>query len=484
MDLLIHLDRSNGTALYQQLQTGLADLIIRGQLVPDTRLPSSRALAEHLHISRNTVNLAYQELLASGFIRAAERRGYFVNSMRSAPEAPSERSEFDWNRVITVPGGHDLPEIDKPTHWFDAPFPFIAGQVEHNRFPVRAWERSLREALHKPHLHHSIEDKITGDDPLLLRQIITRILPGRGIYVDESQVMITLGSQQGLAMLASLLLDETRSILIEDPGYLDARHIFQRSGAQVVPVPVDEDGMRIESAPDEFSVVYTTPSHQNPTNVTMSLERRHALMRAAHLQSAVIIEDDYDSEFRYHGPPKPSLKSLDKHGRVVYLGTFSKFLSPGLRLGFMVGSPELIAAAKKERRYTVRHAPGQLQRAMALFIESGAYQRTLRLNRERMSRKFDLVTRAVRMHLPIPTNRFPPGGVSLWTDIGSAVTLEEVIAEAARHGIIVEPGDLFSFHPPASQFMRIGFGAIAISRIEEGIERLGRVFDSLTDTSH
>lgn len=481
MDLFVDLDHGSTVPLYRQLQSTLLELIVSGRLPHGGKLPSSRSLSGQLRISRNTVNLCYQELVASGLVRATERHGYYVHvpAASSATDDSAQDESFDWQRRLIVPGGHDLPEIDKPADWFDAPYPFIAGQVEHDRFPARAWERSLREALHKPHLHHSIRDDLVGDDPLLVRQIIDRILPGRGVFADESQVMITLGSQQGLAMLATLLLDPTRAILMEDPGYLDARHIFQRSGARVLPLPVDEDGPIVPETTAGVDVVYTTPSHHNPTNVTMSLDRRHALLQRASHAGTVVIEDDYDSEFRYHGAPSPSLKSLDTCGNVVYLGTFSKFLSPGLRLGFMVGSPELIAAAKKERRYTVRHAPGQIQRAMALFIQSGDYHRTLRMTRDRMSRKYDLITEAAAAHLPLENFSFPPGGVSLWADAGPDIPVDRLLPAAAAQGIIIERGDIFFFRPPATHHIRIGFGAIAESRIVPGIRKLGQVFGSL-----
>lgn len=494
MDLFIDLEHTSSIPMYRQLYDALSKLIIGGNLLDGARLPSSRALSHQLRVSRNTVNLSYQELVASGLVVATQRRGYFVSTHAARPNkrtaaeaaagAPTELGSeatpvFAWERRLLVPAGADLPEIDKPADWFEAPYPFVAGQVEHNKFPARAWERNLRAAMHKPHLHHSIRDDFVGDDPLLVQQIIEHILPGRGIYADSTEVLITLGSQQGLAMLARLLLNTSRSVLMEDPGYLDARHIFARSDAHIHPMPVDEHGAIIPDDMHGIDVVYTTPSHQHPTNVTMTVPRRHALLEAAARAEAVIVEDDYDSEFRYHGVPSPSLKSMDATGSVVYLGTFSKFLSPGLRLGFMVGAPALIAEARKERRYTVRHAPGQIQRAMGLFIESGDYQRTLRMTRNRMSRKFDRITEATREHLPLVHHTFPPGGVSLWANGGADLQLEPLIEAAAAEGVIVERGDIFFFAPPREHHFRIGFGAIAEAQIVPGIRRLGRILDDL-----
>lgn len=304
--------------------------------------------------------------------------------------------------------------------------------------------------------------------------IQTRILPSRGVYVEPGEILITVGSQHGLSMLARTLVRPGAAVLMEDPGYLDARHIFARNHARIHLMPTDDQGAVIPASLDGIDLVSVTPSHHQPTNVTLSLTRRRQLLDRAAASGTVLVEDDYDSELRYRGRPSPSLRALG--GRdVLYLGTFSKFLCPGLRLGYLVAPPAVIAALRAERRYTVRHAPGHVQRAMGLFVQSGDYHRALRLKREQMRLKWLAMTQAIDRHFPFPCPEFPPGGVSLWVPAPEGLDVRALIRAAATRGVLLESGDLFYADPGPHPVLRIGYGAVPLRSIEPGIAILGRL---------
>lgn len=485
---LFDLDPASSVPLYRQIEHAIVAGIARGTFDTRHRLPSSRELADELEVSRNTVNLAYQDLLAQGILISQERRGIFVNvalrrDQRTAPaEAPHDPSAppvgIAWDRRLPDPGDSALPEIVKDRDWSAYPYPFVVGQVEYHHFPARAWARCLRESLYPPHLVHSLQDAAARDDELLTEMIRTRLLPSRGVHASADEILVTIGTQHGLDLIASTLLGPGSRVLVEDPGYLDARHIVRRHHASVVPMPVDDDGAVVPDDLTGYDMILLTPSHHYPTNVTMSMPRRRAALGAAAQAGTVVVEDDYDAEFRYLGRPSPSLKALDRTGDVVHLGSFSKFLAPGLRLGFLVGPPPLISALRATRRYTIRHPPGLLQRAMALFLDSGDYHRTLRLNRDRMRQKWNLMVDGVERALPFATGPFPPGGVSLWVEGPPDLDVRRLQEAAASRGVLVERGDILSVSADdpgwthGSAF-RLGYGAVSVRSISAGIEALG-----------
>lgn len=481
---LLHLDRHSKEPLYRQLRRSLQNVATSGLFAPDQPLPSSRALADELQVSRNTVNLAYQELIAEGVVVSHSRSGLFVNPQLHAAisQVPTGQSGIDWRTRTRAFADAGMPHIEKVPDWHTYPYPFLAGQVDIGSFPVRGWLRALRESMYQPHIYPALQDSLDADDPLLVEAIRRQLLPARGIEAAAPEVLITVGSQHGLDLIGRSLLDAGRVVAMEDPGYPDARRIFARTGAALRTVPVDADGARLPDDLHGIDLVYVTPSHQSPTNVTMSMPRRLRLVAGAADAGSVIVEDDYDSEFRYQGSPSPALKALDTRGDVIYLGTFSKFLSPGLRLGYIVGHPDLIAELRVIRRYELRHPSGLLQRAMALFITSGDYHRALGRHRSRLGQRWRVTTDAVDRHLPFPTGSFPPGGVSLWIEGPRGTDARQVCARARERGVLIETGDVYfdGSSAPAGRCFRIGYGAIPTAAIEPGIAVLGEVCQQLT----
>lgn len=476
---LLQLDRESAEPLYRQVRRALENAVTTGLFDPGESLPSSRELATELGVSRNTIKLAYEELIAAGIVVSRVRKGLFVNpDVQSAlAGGPRRTTGIDWSKRTRVFPDADLPHIEKVADWSSYPYPFLAGQTDVRSFPVRAWQRALRESLYHPHVFPSLQDSLGVDDPMLVDAIRRQLLPTRGIEADTDEIMITVGSQHGLDLLGRVLLSGKSVVAMEDPGYLDARHIFSRTGARLHSMPVDADGAIPPDDLHGIDLVYVTPSHQAPTNVTLSMERRLHFVQRAGLAQTVLVEDDYDSEFRYRGQPSPALKALDPTSDVVYLGTFSKFLSPGLRLGYLVAHRDLVRELAQVRRYELRHPPGQLQRAMALFITSGDYHRALRRHRERLQQRWAISTDAVTRELPFEAGPFPPGGVSLWLSGPEGLDASELTARARDAGVLIERGDVYfqTADARARRHFRLGYGAIPTQAIVPGVRALGDV---------
>lgn len=465
--------------LYRQVRNAIEEQITRGAFDFSRPLPSTRGLAVELGVSRNTVNLAYQELMAEGFIVSEPRRGLFVNEELhpdkvKPPRRTARSGSARWKGRLKAPGDALLPKVQKVPDWHRYPYVFIAGQVDARSFPTGAWTRVLREALYDPHLHFSLRDALEDDDPMLVQVLCREILPARGIDASPDEVLITMGSQEGLALLSGALLQPGSVVAVEDPGYLDARHIFSRRGASLLPLQVDGSGVIPPAELRGSDLLYLTPSHHHPTNVTLSIGRRQQLLSQAARADAIVVEDDYDSELRYHGTPSPALKGLDDQGRVVYLGTFSKFLAPGIRLGYLVAEAALIQYLREERRYDIRHPPGHVQRAMALFLASGRYHRAVRQHRTRLRHKWEAMCEAIEREFDWDV-ALPPGGVSIWVEGPAGLDATALAQTLLRQGVIIERGDIYYLEAKRHRnSFRLGFAATRPEAIAPGISIVAR----------
>ena len=354
-DFLFNLPSDGAGSLQSRIRRMVIGAILDGQLPEDSPLPSCRALAKQLGVARNTVVIAYQGLVDEGYVVARERSGFYVDgeiraetprgaAVRAAPGGPT----VDWvGRFAARPSSHR--NIAKPLDWQRYPYPFIYGEVDPGLFPLTAWRECSRQALSRSAVKDWTHDQFAEDDPMLVEEIRTRVLPRRGVRAAANEILITLGAQHALYLLATLLIGDTTTVGIEEPGYVDAHNICRLRGARLKPLAVDADGLVVDRALDACDYVYVTPSHQSPTTVTMPLERRAALLERAATENVVVIEDDYEPEANYVSDPTTALKSLDTQGRVIHIGSFSKALAPGLRLGYMVADPALIAEARALR---------------------------------------------------------------------------------------------------------------------------------------
>ncbi len=488
-DWLIHLRRGEYASLQTQIREALVSAILDRNLDMKEPIPSTRKMAKSLGVSRNTVVLAYQGLLDDGYLTARERSGYFVSDKAltespaaiKRPELKTEtRPAIEWAQRFKLQAANfEFP--NKPQDWQKYTYPFIYGQVDHNLFPLAEWRECNRQALGKKWLGAWTNDSWSIDDPLLVEQIRRRILPRRGIRAADEEILITLGAQNALYLLTSLLVNKDTRVAMENPGYPDVRHAFELHAKDVVAVPVDEKGMTISVALDTADVVFTTPSHQYPTTVTMPLERRMALLKKAREKDFVIIEDDYEFETNYVNEPCPALKSLDDDGRVIYVGSLSKTMFPGLRLGFMVGPKALIAEARALRRMMVRHPPNNNQRAAALFLSLGHHDTLIRRLHKAYRTRWEIMGKALADHMPMSARSPSFGGTAFWVKGPDRLDCEKLAGAAAERGIFLEPMRItFAGTKQPLNYFRLAFSSIEESRIEPGIRLLSEIVRSHT----
>jgi GntR family transcriptional regulator / MocR family aminotransferase len=471
---------TSGWTLQARLREMVAAAVNEGWLTPDHPLPSSRELAETLAIARNTVVLAYQQLVDEGVLEARERSGYFVRpEARSrrieADSAPGERGGAapDWQSWLAIRPAAQR-NLVKPRDWLSYPYPFLYGQFDPTLFPTNDWRECARQALSVLEIRGWAPDLVGRDDEVLIEQIRTRLLPRRGIWAAPDEVMVTLGAQQALYLLSVLLVRPGMPVGIEEPGYPDARNIFTLVGARIEPLPVDEGGAVPEAIPGSCRLLFLTPMRQCPTGAVMPLERRHQLLRLAAARDQLIIEDDYESNFGFsmQNPP-PTLRSLDRSGRVLYVGSLSKTLAPGLRVGYVAAAPEVVHELRALRRLMLRHVPGNNQRAVGQFLALGHHDRLLRrfagVVRERAAALRD----ALGHHLPGCAWSGSEGGSSFWVRGPDGLDSGALGERAQAKGVLIEPGSVF-FHgaAPPLQWFRLGFASIAAEKIEPGIRLL------------
>jgi GntR family transcriptional regulator / MocR family aminotransferase len=475
-------------SLQGQIRQMLVAAILDGQMSVDTALPSSRELADQLSVARNTVVLAYQQLVEEGYLISRERSGHFVNPailegrQGFVPPQTVAANEAvgrpDWTRRIAR-----LPSLQrnivKQASWQNYEFPFIYGQFDQTLFPTSDWRECCMKALSVMEIRNWAPDLIERDDDTLIQQIRTRVLPRRGVFAMPDEIVVTMGAQQALYLIADLLANERTTIGFENPGYPDARNIFLNRNAPLLPLPVDEGGVRPVADAHllaQCDYVYVTPSHQCPTTATLPLERRHALLELAQKHDFVVIEDDYESENNFSGGPHPALKSLDTADRVLYVGSLSKSFAPGLRLGYVVGPRDLIRELRALRRLMVRHPAAYIQRAFATFLALGHHDALLRRLAFAYKERAEALKAALDAHLPEVRHARITGGSSCWVEGPPWLDATRLAAEAEAHGILIELGSVFFMEGlEQRQCFRMGFSAIKIEKIEPGVRALAEL---------
>jgi GntR family transcriptional regulator/MocR family aminotransferase len=485
----------SGYTLQQQLHQGLIDAILGGTLPLHDPLPSTRDLAAALGISRNTVVLTYQRLMDDGYLTPVRRRGHFVNEQyirqqlrlrldtRTASLFAPEREPGLWdNRLRQRPTRQR--NIIKPSNWREFPYPFIYGQVATDKISIARWRDCMRLAGSGAHATSWIGDQMDADDPMLLDQIITRVLPHRGLRAHRDQLLVTMGAQNALYMVGQLLGGPGRRIGVENPGYVDANNIFAATGAELVPLPVDANGLMLSEKLGSCDVIYTTPSHQCPTSVTLTLPRRMRLVEQVQQDDLILIEDDYEHELNFLGPQHAAIKSYDNAGRVIYVGSLTKLVFPGVRIGFVLADAELIQELRALRRLVYRHPSAQNQRAMAIFIAEGHLDAHIRRTRDRLSAKWHILQREIARQMPDVHVTATTGGSALWLKLPDGIDTWAVHRECARRGVLIEPGDVHYFGPDAPRNrMRLGFAAVGEERIAVGIALLAEAVEAVRQSA-
>jgi len=483
-DALYHVERSESATLQSQIRQVLIDAVLAGQVPPGDPIPSTRAMSKRLGVSRNTVVLAYQGLVASGFLVARERSGFYVHeevivqaNPRARPEPLEGGTRVDWETRLKVSPATQA-NIAKPENWRNYPYPFIYGQSDESLFPIAEWRDCVRQAHGRKWLDAWTEDRFNQDDPMLIDQIRQRILPRRGILARNEEILVTLGAQNALYLITRLLIGEQTRVGFENPGYPDMRNIVALRTRLARPLPIDEHGLVIDDKVADCDILYTTPSHQFPTTPTMPLARRKALLELASEHDFVVVEDDYESETNYLSEPSPALKSLDSKGRVIYVGSLSKSLVPGLRIGFMVADATLIRQATALRRLMLRHPPGNNQRTVAIFLANGHHDTLISRQNRVYRERWRLMREALDRFLPDWSRSPTFGGTSFWLEGPPRLDADRLAEDALDDGIVIEPGAIHFDRPEENRnFFRLGFSSIATDRIAPGIERLARVID-------
>lgn len=459
--------------LQAQIQQMIAQEILSGRFQRGEKLPSTRKLAVHLGVSRITVTIAYTELLASDYLSSKGRSGYFVSDNAPSPPvftpSPDTQDAVDWTRAIGQRfSGGVTPS--KPQDWSKYRHPFVYGQADQSLFDHANWRLCALQALGQRDFNSMTNDYYDQDDPQLIEFIARHTLPRRGITAAPEQILITLGAQNALWLTAQVLLTQRRRAALEDPCYHALRDILIQSRCHVSPVRVDHDGLPPEAIPPDTDVIFTTPSHQCPTNATMPMARRRALLERAREIDAIIVEDDYEFETSFLRAPSPALKSLDTDGRVVYVGSFSKSLFPGLRLGYLVGSEPFIREARALRASVLRHPPGHIQRTAAYFLSLGHYDALVRrMGNALHERRAKMEEVIAQTGLSI-AGQGAHGGSSFWMRAPEVVNTQTLASRLRARGVLIEPGhSFFGGEEQPRNFYRLGYSSIPTSRITEGL---------------
>ena len=480
-DAIIYLDPDSTLSLQNQIRQKLVDGILTGTFPPGKRLPSSRKLSVQLDVARNTVVIAYQQLVSEGYLVSRQRSGIFVNQDildsrvgHSADQSPARALEkAAWRSRIKLATAPRIAASDPP-NWRAYPYPFIDGKFDSSLFPITEWREANRLALGVA----DVQDWSTGsgdtDDPMLIDEIRTKILTRRGIQAQPDEILITMGTQNSLYLITQLLADNKTTAAMENPGNSVMRALLAQNRATIVAQPVDEEGLQVDDRLAPCDLVYTTPSHQIPTAVSMSLERRKRLVVAAADDDFLIVEDDYECETSYLDHPQPALRSIDNAGRVIYVASFSKGLAPGLRLGFIVGNTEFIRRARQLRRTVLNHPPLSTQRTAAYFLSLGHYD-SLMLRLGRIFRERRMALRdALNDIRGIPMEISPEvGGTTYWVRTPREFDVTAFAEAASRQGVLVEPvKHFYADESAAENCFRMGVTSLPTANVRPGVQKL------------
>ncbi len=457
-------------------------------LSADKRLPSCREMAEQLGVSRNTVFAAYGRLIDLGLVVARDRSGYYVN-----PLIPTETDlqTADAAVAAAVAGSQapvqfeslGLVPVDNPLNWTSYPYPFIYNQIDPDLFPVDSWRECTRLALSTTQMPAWRDDSVESDSSQLAQQLRQRLLSSRGIYADDGEILITLGAQNALFIIGATFAHKNKPIAIEDPGFPGARNAFNLTGNRIIGVPIDENGLVVDALPTGCQLVFTTPSHQFPTMVTMSQDRREQLLQSAEKNDYLIIEDDYEAEMNYFNARSRSLRSQDKNNRVVYIGSLSKTVSPGIRLGFMVAHRDIIKQARIVRGVMMRHPPTIVQEVVALFFRLGYYDSHIRNIERRYKKRWHAMNDSITRHLGMLHRTSTYGGTSFWLTGPAGFNATELSNRLRAKGVLIDIGETFCLNGDNRSF-RLGFAFVPLKKLDEGIRLIaGEVNRQLSATA-
>lgn len=493
MDLAITLNRNSELPLHRQLAEKLRRAILEGRLKPEQKLPSSRALAQSLGISRATVTQSYDQLFSEGYLETRHGSGTYVCFqlpdawLQPEPVTPIPRSQLGamslsryGNKLLDA----EPLEVSEPQQTLS--FRFGSPAVEESL--VDLWRRLLSRHCDRSSALWNYASDAAGHPPL--RQAIADYLGrSRAVQCDAEQIIIVNGSQQALDLIARLTIDPGDWVAVEDPGYLSARHCFWGQGASLCPISVDAEGLDVEALSQRdqrFKLCYVTPSHQFPTGAVLSLPRRLSLLTWAQQTGTLILEDDYDSEFRYGERPIPALQGLDQSNSVIYIGTFSKILFPSLRVGYLVVPPALISVVSRAKWLCDRQSPLLEQYALTDFIVEGHLERHIRRMRHRYDQRRQILIQALCHYLGSHVTILGENaGIHLMIRIDTDLPDEVVIQRAGVKGVGLIGAEGYYLTTPKTGEFILGYAQLEECQIEQGIQQLAQVLqDELSSFSN
>lgn len=496
---LITLDHASRVPLHRQVYERIRLAILNGQLHPGQRLPASRTLASQLAVSRNTISNSYEQLLAEGYLESQVGSGTVVartlpETLLKVPAPPRLKRPSSQEAVSSPPLALSrlgravsnqklvLPEFVSHPDTLSQSLPFRGGVPALELFPYKLWAQLVARHARQSLPAVANYQPSTGYAPLR-EAIAAHIGVARGVRCQPEQVIIVSGSQGGLDLAARLLLDPGDFVWMENPGYFGARYALENAGARLVPVPVDREGLDVAAGQRQCSqarLAFVTPSHQFPAGVTMSLARRLALLQWAGEANAWILEDDYDSEFRFGGRPLEALQGLDRANRVIYIGTFSKVLFPALRLGYLVVPPQLVDTFIAARRFVDVHPPVLEQLALTDFITEGHFVRHIRRMRALYLARRNTLVAAIKRELGDWLEVYPPeAGMHLVGWLPPGIDDNYAAQLAARQGIETMPVSRLSLQPLSRGGLVLSYAAVEEPAIEAGVRQLAKAFQTL-----
>jgi GntR family transcriptional regulator/MocR family aminotransferase len=476
---VIGVDRRSRTPLHRQLYEGYRDAIVERRLRAGERLPSTRALAAELRISRIPVVTAFEQLLAEGYLESHVGSGTFVSA--AVQEEPSFQAPAA-PRSAPAPGPRRVSRaseriVPQSQAWSGGRGAFRLSEPALDHFPSQRWS-----ALVARHSRAPSPALLAYGGPMglsALREALAEYLrTSRGVRCEAAQIMVVSGSQQALELSSRVLLDPGDPVWAEEPGYVGARNAFELTGARLIPVPVDDEGLDVSAGIArcaEARAVYVTPSHQYPLGMTMSASRRLRLLDWARQSGAWIIEDDYDSEYRYEGPPVAALQGLDRDARVIYIGTFSKVLFPALRIGYMVLPEDLVDRFARVRDTLDVFPPTLPQEVLTDFINEGHFGRHLRrmrvLYQERRTALVEALTEQLGGSVQVLGAE---AGMHLVAALPRAADDQRISQRAAEQGLWAMPLSTCFLEKPTRQGLVLGYGGTAASQMRAAVSRLRR----------
>lgn len=472
---IFKLPEASSLNLRDQICEAVSSAISSQALAYDQPLPSCRELADQLDVSRNTVFAAYNQLIDLGLLISRDRSGYYINPSAQLLQAPSGDNEDSTTSQTDAPcpikfEPSRLTPIDNPLNWASYPYPFIYNQIDPNLFPVDSWRECSRQALGRKTMPVWMSDSVESDSPQLIQQLRQRLLSYRGIDAGNDEILITLGAQNALYIIGKTVSNRNKAIAVEDPTYQGVRNAFRLAGNELVGVPVDQDGLIPSAIPAGCQLVFTTPSHQFPTMVTMSPARRQELLEAAVRQDFLIVEDDYEAEMNFFAKPSPPLRSLDQNGRVIYIGSLSKTISPGIRLGFMVAHRDIIREARLIRGVIMRHPPTVVQETVAFFLRLGHYDAHLRNIERRFKKRWQEMNNAIERHLGMLHKTETKGGTSFWLTGPQGFNATVLSDRLRTRGVLIDKGQIFYLNNDNQRSFRLGFAYVPVEKLEQGVK--------------